>query len=178
LHINSLISRGVRLANGQPAPGDTKERLIRLIKRATSELPWPELPGGTKDMFDAHLTLLSYVAEFGEPESAVEIFNAHVEEVERKVVAPNYAAKYYIYRLDWLLAAARKFVGDEGKRGAYVAEAKGLMERGIRSLRGMQLRDWSGHVRDSSSARLPDGVADGMASDDDDADVPAMRASS
>jgi hypothetical protein len=38
--------------------------------------------------------------------------NRHVEDVERHVKAPNHLAKYYVYRLDWLLSAAVKFEGD------------------------------------------------------------------
>jgi hypothetical protein len=51
--------------------------------------------------------------------------------------------------LEWLLAAARKVEDeDEGKRDAYVAEAKGLMERATQSLRALQFNDWGGGVRD------------------------------
>jgi hypothetical protein len=122
---------------GRPVPGDTKEILATLLKRAASKIPWPELPGGTQQMFDIHLELLAWLAMMDEPEAAVEIFSRHVEEVERGVVAPDYLAKYYIYRLDWLLLAAGKLKEDEEKSGAYVAEAKGVMERAARSLRGL-----------------------------------------
>jgi hypothetical protein len=73
-----------------------------------------------------------------------------VEDVERKVVTPNYAAMYYIYRLSWLLAAARDVKDDEGKRCAYVAEAKGLMVRATRGLRTLQSEDWNLQVRNSA----------------------------
>jgi hypothetical protein len=134
VHTSSLISRADLLGMGRPAPGDTKEGLIRLLKRAVMELPWPELPGGTEEMFKTQLTALTRIAESGEPEAAVEILSRHVEDVETGVKARDHVAIYHIYRLDWLLAAARKFNGHEGKRGAYVAEAKGLMERATRSL--------------------------------------------
>jgi hypothetical protein len=70
-------------------PGDTKDMLTRLVKRATTELPWPELPGGTDEMFAVHLRALTMIAQYGEPEAAVEILSRHVEDVERGVVAPN-----------------------------------------------------------------------------------------
>jgi hypothetical protein len=137
---------------GRPAPGDTKEGLIRLLKRAVTELPWPKLPGGTEEMFETQLTALTRIAESDEPEAAVEILSRHVEDVETGVKARNYMAIYHIYRLDWLLAAARKFNGHEGKRDAYVAEAKGLMERATGSLRSLQPQDWDVPVGSSTSA--------------------------
>jgi hypothetical protein len=156
IHINSLISRSnLLLDTGPPAPGDTKETLTRLLKRAATELPWPELPEGTEHMFDIHLTALSCIAAFGEPEAAVDILSRHVENLERKLVAPSYMAKYYIYRLEWLLSAAVKFESDEGRRDAYVAEAKGLMGRATRSLRDLQSQDWNSNVGEGTpSLRL------------------------
>jgi hypothetical protein len=145
-HFDSLHGRGILLEKGRPAPGDTQETLARLFKRASTELPWPELPGGTKLMFDVHLEALSTIARLGEPEAAVEILSRHVEDVESKVLAPNYMAKYYLLRLDWLLAAAEKFQGDEGRKDAYVTEAKGVMGRATRSLRDFQSKDWDGIV--------------------------------
>jgi predicted regulator of Ras-like GTPase activity (Roadblock/LC7/MglB family) len=73
-----------------------------------------------------------------------------VEDIERKLVKPNEVATFYIHRVDWLLAAAVKFEEDEAKRGAYVAEAKGLMERATRSLRTLQPEDWREVVSDLS----------------------------
>jgi hypothetical protein len=134
VHIITLITRSKLLITEQPVPGDTEGGLTRLLKRALTELPWPELPEGTEQIFDFHLTALSFITAFGEPEVAVEILNRHVEDVERMIVAPNDLAKYYMYRLHWLLAAGVEFKEDEGKRGAYVAEAKGLMGRATRSL--------------------------------------------
>jgi hypothetical protein len=154
LHFRCLESRATFLRRGQPAPGDTEEGLIRLLKRATTELTWPELPEGTEKMFDWQLRSLSLIAKFGEPEAAVGILNRHVEDTERKMVAPSYAsyvAKFYIYRLDWLLSAAQKVEGDEGKKGAYVAEAKEVMERAARSLRDLRTEDWDSEVRVSTS---------------------------
>jgi hypothetical protein len=129
-----------------------------LFKRATTELPWPELPGGTEDMFRFHLPALNAIAAFGEPEAAVDILSGHVEEVERKVVAPRYLAKHQIYRLEMLLAAAMN-VEDEGRRAAYVAEAKGLMGRVTRSLRSLQLDDWDEDVCDLAEPCGPDRLA-------------------
>jgi hypothetical protein len=151
MHFLSLISRGLLMIDGRPAPGDTKEGLIRLLKRATTELAWPELPGGTHQMITHRLRALTIVSDLGEPEAAIEIFSRHVEDVERKVVAPNHVAMCSIYRLDWLLAGAWKFEGDEDKRGAYVAEAKGLMERATRTVRALQPQDFDGDVRASTS---------------------------
>jgi hypothetical protein len=142
LHFASLISRVDLMIKGRPAPGDIKEKLVPLFKRAAAELPWPELPGGTELMFNHPLQALSFVARCGEPEAALEIFSGHVEDVERKVSACNIVAKIYIYRLHWLLSAAVKFDEDEGRRGAYVAEAKGMMGRATRSLRGLQQEDF------------------------------------
>jgi hypothetical protein len=142
LHIVCLNTRARYLTKGRPAPGDTKETLTRLLKRAVTELAWPELPQGTSEMFEAHFGALSMIAELGEPEAAVEILSRHVEDVESKVVDRKYAAKYYIYRSNWLLSAAWKVRGDEGKRGAYVTEARGVMERATRSLRVLQPEDW------------------------------------
>jgi hypothetical protein len=48
----------------------------------------------------------------GEPEAAAEILRQHVEDVERHGVTPFYVW-YYVYRLDWVLAAAQKFERDE-----------------------------------------------------------------
>jgi hypothetical protein len=94
LHIMTIKVRTSWLHEGQPAAGDTKELLIRLLKRATTELPWPELPGGTKKMFDDQIFALKFIAKWGEPEAAVEILGRHVEDVERHVVAPNRLATY------------------------------------------------------------------------------------
>jgi hypothetical protein len=121
LHIMSLVSRADLCIEGRAAPGDTPETFIRLLKRAMTELPWPELPGGTREMLDIQLGALTYIAELGEPEAAVEILNRHVEDVERHVVAPKHVARYSIYRLDLLVLAASR--ADEGKRGAYLGEA-------------------------------------------------------
>jgi hypothetical protein len=152
LHIASLVTRSTMLDLGRPAPGDTKEGLIRLLKRAITEHPWPKLPEGTEETFDTQLRATTSIADLGEPEAAVEIFRAHVEEIEREVVAPNHVARYYIYRLEWLLSAARKFNGHAAKRGAYVAEAKGLMGRATRSLRGLQSQAWTALVGSPTSA--------------------------
>jgi hypothetical protein len=152
MHAHSLVSRAILLERGRPAPGDTKETLVRLIKRAAIELPWPELPGGAQDIFEGPFVSLDIIAKFGEPEAAVEILSQHVEDVERRLVARNHVAKWYIYRLDWLLSAAVKLAEDEEKRGAYVAEAKGLMERAARSLTGMPPRDVSALVSPLTSA--------------------------
>jgi hypothetical protein len=64
MHVFSLASRALLLETG-PAPGDTKELLIRLLKRASTELPWPELPGGTADLFDVHLKALMVLSKIG-----------------------------------------------------------------------------------------------------------------
>jgi hypothetical protein len=48
LHVISLCNRAAVLGHGRPAPSDTKEGLTRLLKRATTELPWPDLPGEQK----------------------------------------------------------------------------------------------------------------------------------
>jgi hypothetical protein len=95
---------------------------------------------------------LNTIAVSGEPEAAVEIFNSHVEEVGNYAVAPHHLATYYIYRLDCLLLAARGAEKDEGKRGAYVAEAKGLMERATRSLYGLLSQSWNVEVRSTAPA--------------------------
>jgi hypothetical protein len=150
MHVASLNTRSAMLNKGRPAPGDTKEGLVRLLKRAVTELSWSEIPGRTDMVFKVHLPALSHIAEYDSPEAALEILSRHVEDVERKVVAPSHMIKYYVYRLDWLLLAA-KVGGDEGKRGAYVAEAKGLMGRATRSLRGLQSEDWKYIVRASTS---------------------------
>jgi hypothetical protein len=148
-HIISLVKRAALFENGHPAPGDTKETLLRLLKRATTELPWPELPEGTQEMFKTYFGALSTIAVLGEPEAAVGMLSRHVEDVESKVVDRKYVAKYYIYRLGWLLSAAWKVKEDEGKRGAYVAEARGVMGRAMRSLRDLQVEDFDDTVSDS-----------------------------
>jgi hypothetical protein len=89
------------------------------------------------------MMLLTRIAQFGEPEAAVEILSRHVEHVEGCIMALSHTAAYNICRLDWLLQAARKVEEDEGKRGAYVAEAKEVMERATRSVRGLQPHDWT-----------------------------------
>jgi hypothetical protein len=94
LHIVSLLSRAEMCIKGRFAPGDTKEALIRLLKRAMTELPWPELPQDTHAMFAIQFGALALMAELGEPGAAVEIFNCHVEDVERHVVAPKHVARY------------------------------------------------------------------------------------
>jgi hypothetical protein len=155
LHILSLKSRADLIGEGRPAPGDTKETLIRLLKRATTELPWPELPGGTEEMFETFFGALDRISGFDEPEAAVEILSRHVEDVEGRVTDIRHLAIYFIHRLDWLLTAAwriRLDEGDEEKRGAYLAEAKGLMGRATRSLRGLQPEDFDNKVCDSTLA--------------------------
>jgi hypothetical protein len=141
-HIVSLNSRAILIDKGRPAPGDTKEKLIHLLKRATTELPWPPLPQGLRQMFAFYVIALNIIAKFGEPEAAVEILKRHVEDVERHVTAPNRVATYLIYRLDWLLSAAIKVSKDTELMDAYLAEAKGVMERAAWSLRGLQSQDW------------------------------------
>jgi tetratricopeptide (TPR) repeat protein len=145
----SLNSRAASLDEGQPAPGDTKETVLRLLKRATTDLPWPKLPAGAAEMFLTHFRALFYVARLGEPELAVEILNRHVEDIERRVVAPSDVARYCILRLEWLLSAAIKLQDDLLKSNAYVAEAKGLLGQATRNLRGLkQLEEWTNHVSD------------------------------
>jgi hypothetical protein len=147
VHVISLNTRGLLLERGRPAPGDTKEGLIRLLKRALTELPWPELPGGTDEEFSSYLEALSH---FGESDAAVEILNRRVEDVERHVKAPYYLAQYYFCRLHWLLvASSMKTRVDRKVTVGYEAEAKGLMERATRSLRGLQSQDWDNRVSES-----------------------------
>jgi hypothetical protein len=148
LHVISLHGRAILVELGRPGPGDTRETLIRLLKRAATELPWPEVPA---KMFDVHWRALSIIADLGEPEAAVEILGPHAEDMESKVVDSYIAAYYCIFRLGWLLSAARKFKEDEGKRGAYLAEARGLMPRAIRSLQELQVEYWDELVSDSTS---------------------------
>jgi hypothetical protein len=102
-------------------------------------------------MFTTHFSALSMIASLGEPEAAVEILNRHVEDVKRKIVAPKDLAAFSIYRLEFLLWAAREVEGDAAKKGAYVAEAKGVMEQATRSLRYLEPQDWDDKVRDSTS---------------------------
>jgi hypothetical protein len=142
VHIVSLNSRASLLDEGTPVPGDTKEKLSRLLKRAVTELPWPELSGGVHEMRGAYFRALTTLAYFGEPEVAVEISSRHVEDLERHVVTPDFVATVHICRLDLLLAAAWKNKDDEDKRGAYQREAKGLMERVTRSLPGSPRQEW------------------------------------
>jgi hypothetical protein len=104
LHVASLMARAAFLDEGRPAPGDTKETLIRLLKRAVTEVPWPELPEKAEDMFNRQFRALTIIAEFGEPEAAVEILSRHVQNIEGHVVAPLHVAEYYFHRTDWLLA--------------------------------------------------------------------------
>jgi hypothetical protein len=143
LHFQSLVGRALCIGRERPAPSDTKEKLVRLFKRAAPEIPWLELPGGAEGLFRMPLRALTVIDKFGEePEAAVEILSRHTEYVERHMVAPRHVARYCLSRLGWTLAAAVKFKGDEAKRGAYVAEAKGLMERATGSLRGLHPEDW------------------------------------
>jgi hypothetical protein len=89
-----------------------------------------------------------------DPEAALETLRRHGEDMERYVGAgaPSLRTKYYIYRLEWLMAAAVKVDGDEEKRGAYVAEARGLMGRATQSLRGLRSQDWDPECLVSASA--------------------------
>jgi hypothetical protein len=148
MHFLSLVSRATLLDKKGPALGDTKERLLGLLKRAASETPWSEPPEGMAHKPETYLRSLTDIARFGEPQVAVEILNRRVQDAERNRMTPKVLAKYYIYRLALLLSAAGKSEGEEGKRGAYVAEAKGLMERATRSLRGLQPDDWTEYVSD------------------------------
>jgi hypothetical protein len=150
LHIQGLIGRAILLDKGHPLTGDTKAKLIQLLKRAVTELPWPELPGGTIEMIETYFGALTCLDKFGEPEAAVEISSRHVEDVEKKVVTSDHLGMYQVFRLDWLLSAAYTNRDDEAKRGAYVAEAKGLMERVRRSLRGSRSQDWVARVSGST----------------------------
>jgi hypothetical protein len=142
LHIQGLIGRAILLDKGHPLPGDTKDKLIQLLKRAVTELPWPELPGGTIEMIETYFGALALIVQLGEPEAAVEISSRHVEDVEKKVVASDHLGICHVFRLHWVLCAALENKDDKGKRGAYVAEAKGLMERVTRSLRGSRSQEW------------------------------------
>jgi hypothetical protein len=152
LDVVSLNTRVTYMSGGRPAPGDTRETLIRLLKRAVTDLSWPELPDGTRRVLGTYMKALAKIADLGEPEAAIEIFSRHVEDVERHVVAPNYVAKCLICRLEWLLVAADKFEKDEERRSAYLAETKGLMKRATRSLQGLQSQEWD---RPVSEARGP-----------------------
>jgi hypothetical protein len=154
LHFLSLMSRADLLDDGRPAPGDTKKGVIRLLMRAATELSWPKFPRETDDLFSLHLRALLMISRLGEPEAAIEILSRHLEDIERSVVAPDLVATYCIYRLEWLLSAAIKFYEDDGKRCAYVAEAKGLMERATLSLRGLPPQDWDETVSDFSAIQL------------------------
>jgi hypothetical protein len=156
MHFGSLHGRGILLDKGCPLPGDTKETLNRLLKRAATELPWPELPGDTRRLFMVQMTALAMIARFGEPEAALEILNHHVKDVDGRIIVPKYVAMYYLYRLDWLLATAVRVEEGDGNRGAYVAEAKGLMERLRRSLRDLQPEDWTAEVSYSTSPSTSD----------------------
>jgi hypothetical protein len=161
LHIMTVCTRAVQ--DGRPARGDTKETLMPLLKRAVTELPRPELPQDTELLEKTHFWALSIIADMGEPEAAVAILSPHVEYVEKKVADPKFAATFHISRWEWLLSAARKVERDEGKRSAYVAEARGMMGRAMRSLRGLRLEDWDDYVSDSTSKlrlRLAHCVAD------------------
>jgi hypothetical protein len=149
IHFVSLLGRATLLNKEGPSLSDTQERLLSLLKRAASEAPWSEPPEGMAHKPETYLRSLTDIARFGEPQAAVEILNRRVQDAERNKMAPKVLAKYYIYRLALLMSAAVKCEGDEGKRGAYVAEAKGLMERATRSLRGLQPDDWSASVSDS-----------------------------
>jgi hypothetical protein len=159
-HHVSLVSRGALVESGRPAPGDTKETLTRLLKRAATEIPWPELPGGTEQMFCTQMRALIIIADFGEPEAAIEIMGRHVEDVERHVVARKFVVAYLICRSQWSLLAALKAWDDKEKTAGYVAEAKGLMERATRSLPGLQLHDWDAEVSEFLSMTLKAGLTD------------------
>jgi hypothetical protein len=118
VHYCSLLSRAVLLEKERPAAaGDTKEKLVCLLKRAVTELSWPELPAETAVMFNTCFRALTEIATFGEPEAAVEILSRHMEHVERRIIGPNHMARYYTYRLDLLLWAAVKFEEDDLKSG-------------------------------------------------------------
>jgi hypothetical protein len=106
-----------------------------------------ELAGQRRIGFEAYFHTVTFVGLFGEEVAAVETLRRHAEDVERRVGAPNLVAKYYVCRLQALLAAAEKI---EERRGAYVAEAKGVMERATRSLRGLQSEDWDNIVSASA----------------------------
>jgi hypothetical protein len=148
MHVISLRRRAALLEVWRPAPGDTKEKVVCLLKRAATELSWPELPAGTEDMFNAFFRALNLIATFGEPEVAVEILSRHVEDVEKHLTAPNHLAIYLIYRLDWLLLVAWDSRSDTEKGGTSVSEARGMLKRVTGSLRGLQSGDWSGYVSD------------------------------
>jgi hypothetical protein len=141
-HVASLRRRAVLLWDGRPVPGGTEEKLVGPFKRVVTETPRPELPGRTQEVFKVHLRALSLTALLGKPEAAVEVSSRHVPDVKRGVVAPKFVTKYHLCRLEWLLSAARKFEGDEGKREGYVAEAKEVTERATRGLRGLRPQDW------------------------------------
>jgi hypothetical protein len=90
LHLECLEGRATLLEQGRPAPGDTKEGLIILLKGAATELPWPQLPGRADKMFTWFLRSLITIARLGEPAAAVEVLSCHVGYVERRMVAPNH----------------------------------------------------------------------------------------
>jgi hypothetical protein len=131
----------------QPVPGDSIESLFPLFKRAITEFPWPQPPAEVKKMCGTYFMALGCLRWLCEPDVAIEILNRTVEDVERRIVAPIHVAEFHIFRVDWLLAAAWKFKEDEGRKGAYVAEAKGLMEGALRGLQGLQPEDWDHQVR-------------------------------
>jgi hypothetical protein len=141
-YLLTLKARAGLLGEERPVPGDTKELLLRLLKR-------PELRGeGIELMFEGQLTALTIIGEYGEPGVAVEILNRHVEDMERHLIAPRHVREYHVNRVQLLLAAASTLEGEEAKKGAYVAEAKTLMMKATRYLRGMEQDDWDGYVSD------------------------------
>jgi hypothetical protein len=156
MHALTLVNRMSLVGRGRPVPGDTKEGIARLLKRAALVFPWPDLPpeglGGRDQALEIYLRSLVMIARSGEPEAAVEILSRHVQEIERRVLSPRLATLYCLSHLDLFVSAAVKFEGDEGKSGAYVAEAKGAMVRATRSLRGLQLEDWDCEVRISATS--------------------------
>jgi hypothetical protein len=156
LHFASLNGRAILLHDERPAPGDTKEGLLRLLRRAATEFGILDLYRSTPIAFEEHLENLSWTARLGEPETAVDIFRCHTGHVnlERQGVAPESLATYYIRRSECVLLAAVKFERDEGRRGAFVAEANGVMERATRTLQGLQLEELDvSPVSDRKTAR-------------------------
>jgi hypothetical protein len=89
VHFASLARRVSLLQLERPAPGDTKEGLIRLLKRAATVIPWSNLSKAAHGNVVTQLSTLTNIVRLGEPEAAVKILARHAEDVEGHAVAPH-----------------------------------------------------------------------------------------
>jgi hypothetical protein len=118
----SLVSRATLVERGGLLRAIPRRRSSACSSGLSRSSRGPSSPGDT--LFESALRALTIIADFGEPEAAVEILSRHVEDVERHVVAPKFIGAFYIYR--WTGCCRRRWkVWDEEEEGRLCGGGQG-----------------------------------------------------